>query len=813
MANADVWQIIETDEFYRQFLRKDSGEDIKNEAIIQGFSVAEQLKKLAEGISLLDKELQRQVLENHEDLLSQATWIEKLEGVLSVMQSHVQCLLSAVERLRTKIIEPFNKVEMQTMMLSNLHATSDLLRRVTRIQHLSKRLNALMQAGPAGTIDIIKAAQSLSELSQITEDVDLSGLEVVEEELRTIRLHRNDVEKQTRLMLNQGLQSQNQTQVTTAVQVFSNLGSLSTTVSQVMEGAKQRVTRSIKEALDVQTLTHVATADASKTRGAPGRAAMPSPGNASMFRSRLWSALEHLFDSSIYTECSQIELLQRVLLKKVRDLSLVSHIQNAAYIDLLPKDQQELTSNFWLEVSTQLSRQLIQASQSASFLKQTLEGEYPKFLRLYLDLCKRLQAVGRSSDQGEIILQDAEPQAGKTAVFELNRDVVVAFENAYLSRSVSRLLDPVNLMFSGEVVPSHEEVDSLIRTITSELSVSLVDVSLSRTVARNISKTVRLFCLKCEQMTVTGGEATQVIDSCTPGQLTNISIANLLHYLNGQVARVVSNMKNSLPSDTISIVLESLQNTDELTRGIVNPILSSITDAIEAIILTMHNEDYSMGPVPNASTNMATRKPDAPCSLYMKELQDFISRAVKNYLAVFQNQDVVSKCCVSVAGRCLELFLRHACLVRPLGEGGRMKLAADFAQMELAVAPLCRQVSELGRPYKMLRSFRPLLFLTVEDIQACTALGDVIPYSLVLLSLFARGPQELLSPHQSANWSVSRFSQWLDTHPSERERLELMSGALQRYQQTVRQRGETKFHSVYPVMVNLLERGMKTAGK
>jgi hypothetical protein len=41
--------------------------------------------------------------------------------------------------------------------------------------------------------------------------------------------------------------------------------------------------------------------------------------------------------------------------------------------------------------------------------------------------------------------------------------------------------------------------------------VSLVDMSLSRTVTRNISKTVRLFCLKCEQMIVTDGEATQVI--------------------------------------------------------------------------------------------------------------------------------------------------------------------------------------------------------------------------------------------------------------------------------------------------------------
>lgn len=76
-----------------------------------------------------------------------------------------QCLLSAVERLRTKIVEPFNKIELQTVMLSRLHATSDLLRRVARIQHLSCRLGAQMQGSNP---DIIKAAQSLSELSMLS---------------------------------------------------------------------------------------------------------------------------------------------------------------------------------------------------------------------------------------------------------------------------------------------------------------------------------------------------------------------------------------------------------------------------------------------------------------------------------------------------------------------------------------------------------------------------------------------------------------------------------------------------------------------
>lgn len=50
--------------------------------------------------------------------------------------------------------------------------------------------------------------------------------------------------------------------------------------------------------------------------------------------------------------------------------------------------------------------------------------------------------------------------------FYYSRNVLQPFENAYLSRSVSRLLDPVHNMFSGEGLPTHDEIDGLIRTIT-----------------------------------------------------------------------------------------------------------------------------------------------------------------------------------------------------------------------------------------------------------------------------------------------------------------------------------------------------------
>ena len=52
----------------------------------------------------------------------------------------------------------------------------------------------------------------------------------------------------------------------------------------------------------------------------------------------------------------------------------------------------------------------------------------------------------------------------------------------------------------------------------------------------------------------------------------------------------------------------------------------------------------------------------------------------------------------------------NASLVRPLGEGGKMRMAADFAQMELAIAPLCRRVGDLGKHYRLLRAFRYVIY-------------------------------------------------------------------------------------------------------
>ncbi|KAM4569159.1 conserved oligomeric Golgi complex subunit 5 [Odontesthes bonariensis] len=791
------------DECYTDFLAGDFDVKTYTAQAIHHAIITEQLARLAQGISQLDKELHSQVVARHEDLLSQATGIESLEGVLHMMQTRISALQAAVDRIRTKIVDPYNKIVARITQLARLQVACDLLRRIIRILYLSKRLQGQLQGGSR---EITKAAQSLNELDYLSQGVDLSGIEVIENDLLLISRARLEVENQAKRLLEQGMEIQNPTQVGTALQVFYNLGSLRETISSVVGGYRTTIKDNITRALDIKGLTQPA-----NPKGAPGRAVLPTPGNTAAFRAALWTNMEKLMDQ-ICAACRQVQHLQKVLMKK-RDP--VSHV---CFIDEIIKDgQPDILYTFWTDVTSTLSDEFHRATEASFFLKQAFEGEYPKLLRLYNDLWRRLQQYSTSlqgaltssggmdasldltaadTDSQDLFTHGKQDYNPEKAL----KDSLQPYEAAYLSKSLSRLFDPINLVFpmGGRNPPSNDELDSIIKTISSELNVASVDPNLSLAVAKNAAKTVQLFCVKSEQLLSTQGEASQVIGPLTEGQRRNVAVVNSLYRLQQAVAKIISGL-GSCPPAAVEALSSSLEAVQVLMSSAVLPLLQSVGDSIEAIIITLHQEDFK-GPLSSPD------KPDVPCSLYMKELQGFICRVMADYFRHFQCVDFVYESTESIAKRAIELFLRHASLLRPLGEGGKMRLAADFAQMEMAVAPLCRRVSDLGKPYRMLRSFRPLLFQTSELIASSPAVGDLIPYSTLLHFLFTRAPSELKSPNQRAEWSVARYSQWLDDHPSERDRLTLIRGALEAYVQSVRARQGKEFAPIYPIMLQMLQR-------
>lgn len=231
----------------------------------------------------------------------------------------------------------------------------------------------------------------------------------------------------------------------------------------------------------------------------------------------------------------------------------------------------------------------------------------------------------------------------------------------------------------------------------------------------------------------------------------------------------------------------------------------------------MHQEDFS-----NASSISSQT-----CSLYVKELHQVLQRIGRDYLQMYACKAILSPLLHQMSVHLIDLFIRHASILRPMSDSCRSRLVADSHQIEVIIQSLlATKLTDLGVAYKHLKAFRHLLQTSspfdvdstssssgsevVDETHYANVLDESLPYHVLLHYLFSYAPTDFKSPHQSLNWSVARYSEWLDKHESEKERLLAIRTCLETYVNVVKQKREKQFATIYPLMFRLLEKGLQT---
>lgn len=169
--------------------------------------------------------------------------------------------------------------------------------------------------------------------------------------------------------------------------------------------------------------------------------------------------------------------------------------------------------------------------------------------------------------------------------------------------------------------------------------------------------------------------------------------------------------------------------------------------------------------------------------------------------AAIGGESICSSLARKMASRVLLFFVRHAALVRPLSETGKLRMARDMAELELVVGQSLYPVEQLGAPYHALRAFRPLIFLDTSQLSGSPLLKE-LPLSVVLHHLYSRGPDELESPVKKLRLSYQQYSLWLDNQGEEQVWKGIRS-TLDDYAARVKARGDKEFSPVYPLMLQL----------
>ncbi|GBG91815.1 hypothetical protein CBR_g53704, partial [Chara braunii] len=781
-------------ELFRSFLKEDFNVTAFASGALGSGSAAQSSQKLTEGIELLERQLRNEVIARHDELLEQVTSLRDTENVVTVVRSGIDSLQASLQRVRSELAEPYKLIRTKTRQLAALHETMELLRQVIRVIRLIAKLRDLMTAGETGGhIDLAKAAQLFNEIETARREVNLSGVDVVDTELGWIAEAGQRIRTEAMKNLEDAMAALDQAEIGSILQVYFNMGELKQTVDLLINRYKQQATKAITSALDMKTIS---TSGSAIGPGGIQRSGTPSLGGGARARDALWQRLQACTDK-ICSIILAVWNLQRVMVKKRDPITHVCFIQEVVQ----PGDVM-ITDRVWEVTSKILSNQFKSAFTASSFVKETFVSGYPKLASIFNGMQDRISR--------ESAIKGVPP-----ALREEDKEQIMAaveqFQQAYLAQSLSRMTDTVTSMFTAGVrsgSPTQEQMSRLVSRLTEELDAVKGNTKLTLLVTKSAAKALQLLAQKSEYQVVTGPDVRQVTGPATGAQIKNISLSLSLQDCHQRVSVIAAN----LPPPGTELLSASLGSIYGVASDAITPLFTAMVEMVESSILQMH--DYSFG------SDEVEVDTETGSSRYMQEVQEAITHYRSEFLSKLLQPVSLSfssaasfqlKQCAEeglgvglvkrMAARVLLFFVRHAALVRPLSESGKLQMARDMAELELVVSQNLFPVEQLGAPYRALRAFRPLIFLETSQILGSPFLQE-LPPSVVLHHLYSRAPEELLSPHKQANLSPQQYSLWLDQH-GEEDVWKGVKGTLDAYAAKVKSRGDKEFSQIYPLMMTL----------
>ncbi|KAL4458763.1 hypothetical protein ABPG75_013628 [Micractinium tetrahymenae] len=728
-------------------------------------TAAAQTEALQAGVAALDGALRGLVLRHQGELVAQTARLAEAESAVQRLDLSVRSLRMVAARVRADIAEPYAQIAARTRQLRNLQATVDLLRHVIHRLKLVQKLRAQMAAADGGGIlEVAKAAKLLSEIAAVDAEADLSGVDVAEADAEFLQTAAAVVRSQTEAALKAGLECLSQADVGSALQVLFNLGELRQGVQDLADHAAAAAGRELAAALDPRKLSSAAAGGA--RGGGVGAGGAPAKAQDALWE-KLGSALEHLQKSAI-----EVWHLQRVLAKKRDPLShsLFLDVATPGEEDPLPLDR------FWSRAIAALSDAFASAFGTArgGFVRDTLVAGYPRLAGLLEGAVARVLRDSAARD-----VAPALDEAQAAAVLEAAGD----FQNAYLAAALARLSEAASAAFPGSsrALPTAADLQKSIARVHEELKAASGSPRLALLVAATVGKSLGMMAQKAEYMAASGPELRAVSpgSACNAAQLRNISLCNCLQ----EVHRSVGGMLGRLPAAAAEALAPPLGELQAAAVEAVAPTFRAMVEAGEELLLQMHGTPaYAAGADVAGGTPAGAGEAVTDTSPCVRDLARLLAHCRLEYLTKFNPSPAspvpsVARALVErMAARLVLFAVRHASLLRPLPQAGKLQLAKDLAELEAAVGQHLLPLEQLGAPARALRAFRRLLFLETTEVEGSPLLRE-LPRPEVLHHLYSRAPPQLESPHSRSGLTPAQYSLWLDGH-SQEEALRFIRTAL-----------------------------------
>nr|CDS31241.1 oligomeric golgi complex subunit 5 [Hymenolepis microstoma] len=816
----------------------------------------------------LESTISSHVSKYNNELLSQTAELENFSNIVASVESRIMGISGNVNMIKQRLGKHYEQLNSQVTLIRRLGVVYETLRSILRVSSIVKKLRD-------SSVSIVQASECIEELNCTFETLDWKGIQVLEENFKIFSVEKERVTTEAWELIHTSFKNNDQSHLGLALQAFNNLSMLPKVIQGLVSDWQKDVENVVKIAADVEDLNKRAKGKviSSLSSSTPGKASLPaSGGQAAAFRNLLWTGLDQMV-TTLDRCLSQARMLIDTL-RKIRSGSgsLAIHLRNYILANITIPEERDCCAAMILVLSTGNEetpmigniRKLALEVDSYMFeaysegllgwivtcltaifepalrrrsgqLKEALESDYPRLLKLFLNLSGNSQ---------------------QTMLAKPLTTFLAPFEAAYLGRGLTRLFDRVNSTFvgvtasdlAGENLPRLIDAERLVQTVSTELAQSAaVQRELFCKVIRNVAKMIALFSTKVEALIVTSQVSVDGLP--TPGQQKNAHLVNFtcafVDHLRMAVARHTTAQQQKWRTrrkdadDPQAIVDQSIvSELSDVCLSALEPMLKAITDhVVEKYLPRIHLEISVNGEV------------DPPC---VRDIQVFIHRMRTEYLTGFTTSSGSGTVSINrptaplfnsgeaalrfglqtrVLSPCLDALAVHISLLRPSTTmEQRSHLTSCAGEIEMILSSLAPPSVHTEAAFARLRMLRQLFALPEEEILSAVksksssmtanrgviGLGsnvDSLPGSLILHHMISRAPVEIPMPYhqaarnddQVAGWSVDRYVRWCLRQADEPARLTFITRAMDIYVEGVESRQQREYPEIYPFIRDLIE--------
>ena len=467
----------------------------------------------------------------------------------------------------------------------------------------------------------------------------------------------------------------------------------------------------------------------------------------------VWSGLESAARTA-RGAVGAVALLQAVLAKKRDPLSHTLFLEEASAGSGAPVPAEQ----FWHVLCGTMAAKLNAVFHRASPVKEELVMNYLKLGGL---LERLMDGVEQDAVAGPLGVgaspRPAIPPGGRE---KMHRAAEV-FQGAYLARAFSHLNEAVSYTFGSRNVPNRAETRSLLARLLEGLQPpeSGIPAHVALLLVVNVAKALKAVADRARAAAASGPELRGLGRGCSQAQARNIALCLRLQEVHGTFQAVLARV----PPPGQEALQGSLNLLERAARRAVEPILRAAQEQLEASLQRMAAERWDAPAPADGTVSSAAFLPAFAASLGHFH-EEFLVRLLQESDGETPQTSFVLAMVADLVAGLAACFIRHAALLRPLGEAGTLRLAKTCAEFEAALREGTLPAEQLGSTSRTLRALRRLAVTPTAELAGIAPAMRELPVVDVLHHLYSRAPAEVRGPHARAGLTLTQYTAWLDQH-------------------------------------------------